>query len=51
MEKGRFADLVLLDADPLMDIRNLRLIRAVIANGRLFERDELDELLARPRSK
>ena len=51
VEKGQFADFVLLDADPLMDIGNLRRIRAVIANGRLFERDELDELLARARSK
>jgi len=42
---------VLLDADPLRDIRNLRLIRAVIANGRLLERDALDELLAQARSK
>ena len=31
---GRRADLVLLDADPLRDIRNTRRIRAVIANGR-----------------
>ena len=31
---GQRADLVLLDADPLRDIRNTRRIRAVIANGR-----------------
>ncbi len=32
---GKLADLVLLDADPLADIRNTRRIRAVIANGHL----------------
>lgn len=31
---GKRADLVLPDADPLLDIRNTRRIRAVIANGR-----------------
>lgn len=34
---GKLADLVLLDADPLADIRNTRRIRAVIANGRLLD--------------
>jgi imidazolonepropionase-like amidohydrolase len=33
---GQFADLVLLDANPLRDINNTRKISAVIANGRLF---------------
>jgi imidazolonepropionase-like amidohydrolase len=45
--KGEYADLVLLDADPLKDIRNVQRIRAVIANGRLLDRKALDELLAR----
>jgi imidazolonepropionase-like amidohydrolase len=45
--KGELADLVLLDADPLTDIRNVQRIRAVIANGRLFDRQALDELLPR----
>ena len=44
--RGRRADVVLLDADPLADIRNTRRIRAVIADGRLLERDALDRLLA-----
>jgi hypothetical protein len=37
---------VLLDADPLADIRNTTRIRAVIADGRLFERTALDRMLA-----
>lgn len=43
---GRFADLVLLDADPLADIRNVARIAGVVANGRYFDRQELDSLLA-----
>lgn len=46
VEPGRLADLVLLDADPLADIRNTRRIRAVFANGRLLDRRALDRLLA-----
>jgi imidazolonepropionase-like amidohydrolase len=34
---GQRADLVLLDADPLQDIRNTRRISAVVANGRLYD--------------
>jgi imidazolonepropionase-like amidohydrolase len=34
---GKLADLVLLDANPLADIRNTRKISAVVANGRLFD--------------
>ncbi|MFY9550496.1 MAG: amidohydrolase family protein, partial [Thermoanaerobaculia bacterium] len=43
---GKIADLVLLDANPLDDIRNTRRIRAVIANGRLYSREQLDRILA-----
>jgi imidazolonepropionase-like amidohydrolase len=43
---GRVADLVLLDADPLADVRNTTRIRAVIAAGRLYDRRALDALLA-----
>jgi imidazolonepropionase-like amidohydrolase len=46
VEAGKLADLVLLDADPLADIRNTQKIRAVVANGRLYRRAELDQLLA-----
>ena len=43
---GRRADLVLLDANPLTDIRNARRIRAVILAGKLLDRPALDRLLA-----
>jgi imidazolonepropionase-like amidohydrolase len=45
IEAGKLADLVLLEADPLVDIRNTQRIRAVIADGRLYRRPDLDRLL------
>jgi imidazolonepropionase-like amidohydrolase len=47
---GRAADLVLLDANPLEEIANVRRIRAVVVSGRLLERNELDTLLAQVKS-
>jgi imidazolonepropionase-like amidohydrolase len=46
IEQGKFANLLLLDADPLEDIRNTRRIRAVVLRGRLLDRGALDEVLA-----
>jgi imidazolonepropionase-like amidohydrolase len=43
--KGKLADMVLLQADPLLDISNTQKIEAVIVNGRLLERKALDSLL------
>ena len=42
---GKRADLVLLDANPLEDIRDVRRIKAVVARGRYFDRASLDRLL------
>jgi len=47
IEPGKIADLVLLDADPLADIRNTQKINAVISNGRLFDRKALNKMLER----
>ena len=46
-EGGKFADLVLLDANPLEDIHNTQKIRAVILRGKLLDRNFLDEQLAK----
>jgi imidazolonepropionase-like amidohydrolase len=46
IEQGKIADLVLLDADPLEDVRNTQRINAVISNGQLFDRKALDKMLA-----
>ena len=44
IEVGKVADILLLDADPLDDIRNTRRIRAVVFNGNVYDRPALDEL-------
>jgi imidazolonepropionase-like amidohydrolase len=46
VEVGKVADLVLLDADPMEDIRNTRKIRGVVLHGHFFDRVELDKMLA-----
>jgi hypothetical protein len=43
---GKLADLVLLDASPLQDIRHTQRIAGVVLNGRYLDRETLDELLA-----
>jgi hypothetical protein len=45
VERGKVADLVLLDADPTLNIRNTRKIAGVILAGRYFSRQDLDSLL------
>jgi hypothetical protein len=45
VEPGKIADLLLLSANPLEDIRNTRKISIVVANGRLFDRAALDQIL------
>lgn len=46
VDAGKRADLVLLSANPLEDITNVRGIRAVILGGRVLNRERLDDLLA-----
>ena len=46
VEKGKSADLVLLDANPLEAISNTQKISAVVLNGQLLDRKALDRLLA-----
>ncbi|MEO5958206.1 MAG: amidohydrolase family protein [Opitutaceae bacterium] len=42
---GKLADLVLLDGNPVEDIRNTQRIAAVVLRGKLLQRGELDALL------
>ena len=42
---GMLADLVVLDADPIVDIHNANKISAVIVNGKLLDRRALNSLL------
>jgi cytosine/adenosine deaminase-related metal-dependent hydrolase len=43
---GKVADLVLLDADPLADIRAVRRVDTVVTAGRVLDRATLDRMLA-----
>ena len=44
LEAGKLADLVVLDQDPLKDLRNTNTIRYVMKNGELFEGNTLDQI-------
>ena len=44
IEKGKLADLVILDEDPLTNIRNTNSVNMVMKNGRLYNGDNLDQI-------
>jgi imidazolonepropionase-like amidohydrolase len=45
---GAAADLLVLDEDPLRDVRNVTTLRALVINGRHLDRSQLDALRASP---
>ena len=47
IEPGKRADLVLLSANPLADIRNTMAIESVIVGGRVLEKPELAAMIRR----
>ena len=47
---GKAADLVLLDANPLDDIRNTQKIRAIVVQGKYLDRAALDAMLAQAKA-
>lgn len=46
VQPGKWADLLVVDADPLVNIRNTQRIHAVVARGRLITRAERERMLA-----
>ena len=51
LEEGKLADLVVLDADPLADIRNTDKISYVMQNGRLYDAATMDEVVTGDRKR
>jgi imidazolonepropionase-like amidohydrolase len=47
IEVGKLADLIVLDKDPLVNIRNSNTVGMVMVNGRLFDGNTLDEVYPR----
>jgi Tol biopolymer transport system component len=49
IEAGKLADIIVLDADPLANLRNTTSLRYVMKNGRLYDATTLDEVWPRQR--
>ena len=43
LEAGKLADILVLDADPIADIHNIRKLSLVMRDGRVIDRDKLPE--------
>ena len=50
VQEGMWADLVLLDANPIENIANTKSINAVIKNGRYLDKKQLNTMLIRARN-
>ena len=44
IEKGKLADLIILNKDPLDEIRNTNSIEMVMKNGRMYDGDNLNQI-------
>lgn len=44
IESGKLADMVILDKNPLVNIRNTNTVKYVMKNGFLYKADSMDEI-------
>ena len=51
LEPGKLADLIVLDANPLENIRNSESVRYTIVNGRMFDAATMNEIDNHPRTR
>jgi imidazolonepropionase-like amidohydrolase/Tol biopolymer transport system component len=51
LETGKLADLVIMESNPLDDIRNSEKIKYVMVNGRLYDSMTMNELLSREKMR
>jgi imidazolonepropionase-like amidohydrolase len=51
LETGKLADLIVLDANPLANLRNTRTVRYTVVNGRVFDADTMNEIGNHPRTR
>jgi imidazolonepropionase-like amidohydrolase/Tol biopolymer transport system component len=51
LENGKLADMIILDANPLDDIRNTEKIKYVIINGRVYDSATMNETISREKSR
>ena len=51
LETGKLADLIIMDENPLDDIRNSEKIKQVMLNGRLYDAETMNETVSRERPR
>ncbi len=51
LEPGKLADVIVIDGNPLADIRVTEKVTHTMINGRLYDASTMDELLPTPRKR